>query len=290
MPRSSFVKNFNKAGSIVLLLWCLIPAAYLQGTSPEMMLPGVYAEGDDIAGWLFSEKLDGVRGYWDGEKLWSKNGKQLQPPPAFIMGLPDFALEGELWGGRGSFEKTLSIVLKKEAHGGWLQLKFAIFDVPKATGAFTLRLKKAQDWFAEHPSLYAFVIPQLPLRHGAHLQQELQRVQDLGGEGLIVRDPTALYTGGRSTQILKVKEFQDAEAVVVDHLPGQGRNLGRLGALLVELPNGTRFKIGTGFTDGQRDSPPSLGEVITFKYFGYHLSGIPRFPSFLRIRGDKDLL
>ncbi len=284
------MKTFGKAGCVFLLLCWLLPAASLQSASPEMMLPGVYAETDDIAGWLFSEKLDGVRGYWDGEKLWSKNGKELQPPAAFVGGLPDFALEGELWGGRGTFEKTLSIVLKKEAHAGWLQLKFAIFDVPKARGAFTLRLKKAEDWFAEHPSPYVFVIPQMPVRHGAHLQQELQRVQDLGGEGLIVRDPAALYTGGRSTQILKVKEFQDAEAVVVEHLPGQGRNLGRLGALLVELPNGIRFKIGSGFTDGQRDSPPPLGEVITFKYFGYHSSGIPRFPSFLRIRGDKDLL
>jgi DNA ligase-1 len=128
------------------------------------------------------------------------------------------------------------------------------------------------------------------VRDGGDLQDELQRVQELGGEGLIVREPDALYTGGRSTQILKVKDFQDAEAVVVEHLPGQGRNTGRLGALLVELPDGTRFKIGSGFSDEERENPPPLGEVITFKYFGYHQSGIPRFPSFLRIRRDKDLL
>lgn len=287
---SLLVKAFGKAGCFFLLFCWLIPAASVQGASQGMMLPGVYAEGDDVVGWLFSEKLDGVRGYWDGEKLWSKNGKSFQPPAAFVRGLPDFALEGEIWGGRGTFEKTLSIVLQEEPHDGWLQLKFAIFDVPRAPGAFTLRLEKAQSWFVDHPSPYAFVIAQMPVRHAAHLQEELQRVQELGGEGLIVRDPGALYTGGRSTQILKVKEFQDAEAVVIEHLPGQGRNLGRLGALLVELPNGTRFKIGTGFTDAERNNPPQLGEVITFKYFGYHQSGIPRFPSFLRIRRDKDLL
>lgn len=289
MILSRVVKAFGKAGSVLLLLCWLIPAASAQSAAQEMMLPGVYVEGDDVVGWLFSEKLDGVRGYWDGEKLWSKNGKPFHPPAVFVRGLPDFALEGEIWGGRGTFEKTLSIVLQEEPHDGWLQLKFAIFDVPRAPGAFTLRLAKAVDWFADHPSPYAFVIAQMPLRHGAQLQQELRRVQELGGEGLIVRDPAALYTGGRSAQILKVKEFQDAEAVVVDHLPGQGRNFGRLGALLVELPNGTRFKIGTGFTDAERDNPPPLGEMITFKYFGYHQSGIPRFPSFLRIRRDKDL-
>jgi DNA ligase-1 len=290
MRFSHVVAAFGKAGSVFLLLCWLIPASSVQSASEEMMLPEVYAEGDDIAGWLYSEKLDGVRGYWDGEKLWSKNGKLFQPPAAFVSGLPAFALEGEIWGGRGTFEKTLSIVLQEKPHDGWLQLKFAIFDVPKVAGAFTLRLAEAEGWFAEHPSPYAFVIAQMPLRHGEHLQQELQRVLDLGGEGLIVRDPGAFYTAGRSARILKVKQFQDAEAVVVEHLPGQGRNLGRLGALLVELPNGTRFKIGTGFTDDQRDSPPPIGEIITFKYSGYYQSGIPRFPSFVRIRADKDLL
>ena len=279
--------HLKKTLVIMLLLCWLSPAVY--GAPVTMMLPGVYSEGRDISGWLMSEKLDGVRGYWDGRQLWSKNGKAFRPPAAFVKGLPGFAMEGELWGGRGTYEKTVSIVLKEKAHDGWLQLKFAIFDVPRATGGFTRRLEKARDWFALHPSAYAFVIPQTPVRDGEHLQQELRHIQELGGEGLIVRQPDALYTGGRSTEILKVKDYQDAEAIVVGHLPGQGRNLGRLGALLVELANGTRFKIGTGFSDEQREHPPPLGEVITFKYFGYHQSGIPRFPSFLRIRRDKNL-
>ena len=287
---SPLAEKLGKTLVLWLLLCRLLPAASCYGAPLEMMLPGVYDEGRDITGWLISEKLDGVRGYWDGRQLWSKNGRAFQPPAEFVKDLPDFALEGELWGGRGTFEKTASIVLKEKAHDGWLQLKFAIFDVPATTGGFIPRLEKVRHWFAEHPSAYAFVIPQLPVRDGDHLQDELQRVQKLGGEGLIVREPDALYTGGRSTRILKVKDFQDAEAVVVEHLPGKGRNTGRLGALLVELPNGTRFKIGTGFSDEERENPPSPGEVITFKYFGYHLSGIPRFPSFLRIRRDKDLL
>jgi DNA ligase-1 len=180
--------------------------------------------------------------------------------------------------------------MKEDAHLGWLQLRFAIFDVPEALGTFTQRMEKALNWFEKHPAPYAFVITQLPVRNTAHLQEELQRVLELGGEGLMVREPDAFYTGGRSAQILKVKDFQDAEAVVVGHLPGQGRNLGRLGSLLVELPSGLRFKIGTGFSDEERDDPPPLNETISFKHFGYHSSGIPRFPSFLRIRRDKDLL
>lgn len=258
--------------------------------SREIMLPEVYDERCEVSGWLMSEKFDGVRGYWDGEKMWSKNGKHLQPPDEFVRNLPAFALEGELWGGHNAFEKTVSIVMKEKAHDGWLHIRFAIFDVPKAPGNFTQRMEKARNWFAKYPAPYAFVIPQHPVRNAAHLQEELRRVLALGGEGLIVREPDAFYTGGRSAQILKVKEFQDAEAVVVGHLPGQGRNLGRLGALLVELPDGLQFKIGTGFSDEEREDPPPLNEIISFKYFGYHSSGIPRFPSFLRIRRDKELL
>jgi DNA ligase-1 len=283
-----FCKASGKTLGLLLLICWMIPVSYC--ASIEMMLPEVYVEGRDITGWLMSEKFDGVRGYWDGKKLWSKNGKDLQPPAVFVRALPDFPLEGELWGGRNTFEKTVSIVMKENAHDGWLQLKFAIFDVPNAAGGFSQRIEKIQRWFVEHPSPYAFVIPQIPARNEEHLQEELQRVLELGGEGLIVREPDALYTGGRSAEILKVKDFQDAEAVVVGHLPGKGRNLGRLGALLVELPDGLRFKIGTGFTDEERNNPPPLNEIISFKYSGYHSSGIPRFPSFLRIRQDKDLL
>jgi DNA ligase 1 len=277
------------AAILALLLCCfeLISAAH--GGTVERMLPGVYREGQDISGWLISEKLDGVRGYWDGNQLWSKNGKALHPPAELVRKLPDFHLEGELWGGRGTFETTVSIVLQQAAEDDWLRLKFAIFDVPQVHGTFTRRLTKAQAWFAAHPSPYAFVIPQTPIRDGVHLQEELQRIKELGGEGLIVRNPEALYSGGRSTEILKVKDFEDAEAVVVGHIPGRGRNEGRLGALLAELPNGTRFRIGTGFSDDERRNPPPIGEIITFKYFGYYRSGIPKFPSFLRIRQDRDL-
>ncbi len=271
----------------LLLSFWLLPAAY--AAPHQGMLPRVDSGDRAICGWLMSEKLDGVRGYWDGRQLWSKNGALFHPPAAFVRGLPDFALEGELWGGRGTFERTASIVLTRQPHEGWLQLQFAIFDVPEASGGFSLRIEKARAWFAGQPSLHAFVIPQTPVRDRAHLRQELQRVGALGGEGLIVRNPQALYAAGRSAEILKVKEYQDAEAVVVGHLPGRGRNLGRLGSLQVELPDGTQFKLGTGFSAEQRENPPSIGAVVTFKYYGYYPSGIPKFPSFLRIRRDRGL-
>ena len=251
------------------------------------MLPMVYEQKIDFTNWLMSEKLDGVRGYWDGHQLLSKNGKPFHAPLAFIKNFPDFAVEGELWGGRNTFAKTVGIVKKQSAHDGWLQLKFAIFDVPHATGGFEARLDKAVRWFANHPSDYAYVIEHRPVESHTQLSQELQRIEALGGEGLILRRSGSPYKVGRSRDILKVKSVADREAVVVGHLAGKGRNKHRMGALLVKLPDSRlQFKIGTGFSDATRENPPPIGATITFKHYGCYPSGIPKFPTFLRIRDD----
>lgn len=273
-------------GTVALLLLCF---AYRPAAAGQPMLPKAYDEQVDVRGWLMSEKLDGVRGYWDGQRLLSKTGHPLFPAEEFIRGLPPFPLEGELWGGRNSFERTVAIVRKHRVHDGWLKLKFAIFDVPAAPGGFTARIAQARNWFAAHPSRYAYVISQAEVRDRSHLLNELHRVEALGGEGLIVRRPDSLYSAGRSSDILKVKSYRDAEAVVVEQLPGAGRNSGRLGSLLVELADGTRFKIGSGFSDAERDNPPPIGSVITFKYYGFYPSGIPKFPVYLRVRADANI-
>lgn len=164
-----------------------------------------------------------------------------------------------------------------------------IFDVPAAEGSFRTRLEHAAEWFSVNPATYARLIEQIVVEDSAHLSRQLDIVEGLGGEGLIVRDPEAKYTSGRSDSILKVKRFQDAEAMVIGYVPGRGRNVGRLGALVVRSPDGTEFKIGSGFTDAERQSPPDIGSEITYKYYGFHASGIPRFPVYVRIRSDNHL-
>ncbi|HMB15930.1 MAG TPA: DNA ligase [Pelovirga sp.] len=255
----------------------------------EPMLPQVYTAETPVAGWWMSEKLDGIRGYWDGSQLYSKNGTLLAAPKEFTAELPPFPLEGELWGGRGTFEQTSSIVMRHQPHKGWLTIHFAIFDVPSAPGPFRQRLLAAHNWFEQRPSPYAFVIEQIPVDHHEQLVLELNRIEALGGEGLIIRDPDAPYQAGRRPHILKVKHFSDAEATVLAHLPGQGRNVGRLGALLVRNGEGIEFRIGSGLNDKDRANPPAIGTVISYKYHGYYQSGIPKFPSYLRIRSDQGL-
>jgi len=272
---------------LVLLACGLLFTSAVQAHEP--MLPLVDDGKNDVGGWWMSEKLDGVRGYWNGHNLYSKHGVPLHPPRAFVADLPPFPLEGELWGGRGTFETTAGITRREQPDAAWLQLRFAIFDVPDEPGSFRQRIRKARHWFDIHPSPYAFVIEQTPLRSRQQLQSQLERIERHGGEGLIIRDPDASYTAGRSASILKVKSYQDAEATVIAHLPGQGRNAGRMGALLVREADGTEFKIGSGFSDAERDNPPPVGAVITFKYYGRYTSGLPRFPSYLRPRTDRGL-
>ncbi len=98
----------------------------------------------------------------------------------------------------------------------------------------------------------------------------------------MLREPASPYEVGRSTTLLKVKTFHDAEAVVISHQPGRGRHEGRLGALVVERASGTEFSVGTGFSDAERKSPPPVGSVITFRYQELSEAGVPRFPSFVR--------
>src|SRR5205807_7434506 len=119
-----------------------------------------------------------------------------------------------------------------------------------------------------------------------HLQAELAKVEALGGEGLMLRQPNSRYAVGRSLILLKVKRFQDAEARVLVHEAGKGRHKGRLGALLVEMANGIRFAVGTGLSDLERGQPPAVGSFITFRYQELSDGGVPRFPSYVGIRKD----
>ena len=102
----------------------------------------------------------------------------------------------------------------------------------------------------------------------------------------MLRQAESQYEPGRSPTLLKVKPYDDAEATVIGHLPGKGKFAGKLGSLRVRTPAGREFSVGTGFTDAQRESPPPVGTVITYRFRGLTSKGLPRFASFLRVRKD----
>lgn len=76
-------------------------------------------ENQPIEGWVMSEKLDGIRAYWDGEKLSTRQMRAIAAPEWFTKNLPPFALDGELWTKRGDFEEIQSIVMAQNPDGRW---------------------------------------------------------------------------------------------------------------------------------------------------------------------------
>lgn len=291
-PRST--QNSTSLACVLFLLSLLFvllqtPALYGNqnpGHATVPMLPATYADQELDEKWLWSEKLDGIRGEWNGTTMLTKQGNPIDVPPYFLENFPPFPLSGEIWGGRQTFERTSSIVATSGQDKGWSSLQFGIFDAPDATLPIEERLQRAADWFASHPSRYAFVINQKPVHNKEHLQKLLKQIEQAGGEGIVLIRKGSRYKTGRSVDILKVKHFDDTEAIVVGYVPGKGKHEGRMGSLVVELfsDRSIQFKIGTGFNDEQRENPPPVGAVITFKYTGFYKSGKPKFPSFLRIR------
>jgi DNA ligase 1 len=243
----------------------------------------------DLTGWWISEKLDGVRAYWDGKQLLSRQGNLFHAPDWFIEALPKEALDGELWLARKEFQRTVSIVRRQDKSERWQDIKYLVFDAPDHEGTFEQRQSHLKETIEALKSKYLVQVIHTKCTGVDHLNSELKRVEDLGGEGLMLRQAKSKYQTGRSSTLLKVKTFHDDEALVLKHQAGKGKHKGRLGALQVTLVNGTRFSVGTGFSDAERENPPPTGSFITFRYQELTKLGVPRFPSFLRIRPDSDV-
>ena len=253
---------------------------------PPLLLAEAWDNAADLSGWWMSEKLDGVRAYWDGRQFLSRLGNLYHAPDWFVEQLPDVPLDGELWIGRRAFQRTVSIVRRQDKCDLWSEVRFLVFDAPTAPGGFEDRVGFLNDALARRKPKYAQPHEHQICKDLDCLRAELARVEALGGEGLMMRQPGSAYEAGRSATLLKVKSFRDAEAVIVGHQPGAGKHKGRLGALLVRLPNGTEFSVGTGFSDAERGDPPPVGTTVTFRYQELSEGGVPRFPSYVGVRID----
>jgi DNA ligase 1 len=196
-------------------------------------------------------------------------------------------LDGELWLGRKQFQRAVSIVRRQDKSDLWKELTYVVFDAPTQDQGFESRLAFVSDCLRTQQPQYAKVHEHFVCHGVDHLRQELARLEALGAEGLMLRRAGSRYEGGRSSTLLKVKSFHDAEARVLKHQEGAGRHKGRLGALLVEMADGTKFSVGTGFSDAERENPPSVGSLITFRYQELSDGGVPRFPSFVGVHMEK---
>ncbi|MBS1162030.1 MAG: dependent ligase, central [Proteobacteria bacterium] len=272
---------------LLVVISLLGQVGLLRAEVPLILLAGIYRDQVDVSRYLVSEKLDGVRAIWDGQHLRFRSGNEVPAPRWFIDALPKQALDGELWLGRGSFEKLSGIVRREVANDAeWHQVRYMIFELPGGAGTFRDRAEQIKQIAQQLNVPWLVAVEQLPVTDRDALKKRFNEVIAAGGEGLMLHLAEAPYETGRSDVLLKMKAWQDAEAVVIGHLPGKGRNLGVLGALRVRTPDGREFSLGTGFSDAQRRNPPPIGATVTYRYRDLTNKGLPKFASFLRIRQE----
>ncbi|WP_092435279.1 DNA ligase [Collimonas sp. OK607] len=282
--KKTFCSVIHALGLVVAMLVTLAPLAAANNTPPALMLANSYRPGINLADYWVSEKMDGARGYWDGEKLLTRRGQPIFAPAWFTANWPKIALDGELWAGREQFTHAVSTIRRETPDdAAWRKMRFMVFDLPAHGGTFDQRLIALQSVTAKLAVPWVVAVEQIKVDDHAALQSMLERIVKQGGEGLMLHRADSLYRGYRSNDLLKVKIHDDAEAKVIAHIPGKGKYQGMLGALQVETPEGLRFRLGSGFTDAQRRQPPALGSQVTYRYRGVTPGGIPRFASFMRM-------
>ncbi len=253
--------------------------------APAAMLALRYDASIDPAAYWVSEKLDGVRALWDGQRLRFRSGREIVAPAWFVAALPASALDGELWLGRRRFDELSGLIRREDLQDpGWRAVRYMVFDQPGGAGDFSTRLQALREEVATAAAPWLQLVPQQRVPDRAALQRLLDDTVRDGGEGLMLHRADARWQPGRSDALLKFTPWLDAEARVVGYVPGKGRLQGKVGALRVEAEDGRRFRIGSGLTDALRANPPPIGALVTYRYRELTPAGQPRFPRYLRER------
>ncbi len=269
-----------------LLVTLVFSSPTLSAREPPPLLLAVSEQGQaDVSHYLVSEKLDGVRAFWDGDVLCTRNGNVINAPAWFVAGFPRRPLDGELWIGRGQFERLSATVRRQVPDDAeWRNVRYMIFELPQDPGTFRERVDTMRHVVNEANVSWLQLVEQNEVRDRRALEQRLSAVVKAGGEGLVLHRADAGYVTGRSDVLLKMKPWHDAEATVVGHLEGKGKFRGMLGALRVRTPEGIEFSLGTGLSEALRKNPPPIGTLVTYRYRDLGSNGRPRFASFYRIR------
>ena len=245
----------------------------------------------DLQHYWVSEKYDGVRAYWNGKQFVSRQGHSYNAPSWYIKGLSNYPLDGELWLGRGQFDRLSGIVRTTTPNDDdWRLVRFMVFDLPANKKIFDERLKELEGLLGLPP--WVIVAEQWKVDNEKELLEQLEKITSLGAEGLMLHDGRSLYSSQRSDDLIKLKLSMDNEGIVLSYVEGKGKYKGKMGSLWVETDvineQGIRtkviFKIGTGFSDSDRENPPPIGSIITYKYSGLTSKGTPRFARYWRVR------
>lgn len=127
----------------------------------------------DPTNWWMSEKLDGLRAYWDGKHFYSRLGHQFPAPDFVLQQMPlGIVLDGELFSKRGEFQTITSIVRSSTSGEKWERLRFHCFDAPELKEPFEERLKFIDSLVNENKHPFLVAHPHQRCRDKDHLLEE----------------------------------------------------------------------------------------------------------------------
>jgi DNA ligase-1 len=236
-------------------------------------------------------KLDGVRCILKDGRLTSRNGKQIVSCPH--LEFPNWFLDGELYSHelKEDFNKIISLTRKSKPTQEDLDesakvVEYWIYDQPHED-VFSVRfsnifIPKSLSHFKLVPTFQVFSLEEIENYHEQFLSE--------GYEGTMIRLDLGPYENKRSKQLLKYKNFKDAEFLILDVEEGLGNRSGMAGKLICLLPNGN--KVGVSMTGTQefmtqvlKDKDKIIGKEATIKYFNETPDGSLRFPTLKHIIG-----
>ncbi|ASK34437.1 DNA ligase [Alcanivorax sp. N3-2A] len=254
---------------------------------PERRVPEPFHEGVALPDYWVREQFQGIRAYWDGERLLNGAGEPLPVPAGFTGDFPDRPLEGRLWIGRGGGGR-LEALLKRRvgAERQWRDVDFMVVDLPDHPGPFGERLRALHTLLDGADTAHLRLPPHIRVAGRASLSKHLQAILEAGGKGLILHRDGALYRQPRQNDLLHLRPYQKGEAKVVALLStGQGEPRPITG-LLLRTATGRHIRLREGFSQQQRLHPPPIGSVVRYAFYGYTDQGEPRSPRFLELRSE----
>ena len=171
---------------------------------PPLLLAETEQGTADVSLYIVSEKLDGVRAFWDGHSLLTRNGNTIAAPAWFVAKFPARPLDGELWIGRGQFDRLSGTVRKQIPDDAeWQQVRYMVFELPQALGTFRERVQGMRRIIADVAVPWLQTVEQFEVASRKTLEQKLAAIIKAGGEGLMLHRADALYSTGRSDVLLK---------------------------------------------------------------------------------------
>ena len=276
---------------IFVFLWC-VSFAFASDILLLSKISEQEIQNKNFNGYLMSEKLDGVRGIWEVGKFKTRQDNPIYTPSYFTYNFPSFKLDGEDWIARAKFDEVSALIRGDNLDSSlWKSVTYNVFDVPNACEEFKLtsctlsnRLKVLEQYLHQNPNPYIKIIKQIPIKDQEHLKEFYKDIVLNKGEGVVIRKDLVPYEKGRSKNAFKLKPYEDAECKVIGYTEGKGKFQGKIGALLCQMPNDRVIRIGSGLKDKDRENPPKIGSIVTYKFNGLTKNSLPRFPVFLRIR------